>query len=224
MYSRNPGECVYVPDTELTVRADQIAIEAHSTTDARYGRWMYIVHPHMGAQRVKDEGYGDVVQAVALLHDTVEETRKNKDASTHESPNSLLLKLLHDEVPEMQSPSMLVNSSLGVSVLDALIIVDAVDAMTDVPGERRSVKLARAKQNPVARVVDSLGDAGSHIDYNEWKLEQRFRRSSAKKRIKRYKGDQEFHGELPSPEDMEVYLDKERQRVARQLSSKLVLF
>ncbi|HEX5796925.1 MAG TPA: hypothetical protein VFX86_00895 [Candidatus Saccharimonadales bacterium] len=200
MYSRNPAECDYTPDTPLTRRANEIAAVAHDTTGALYGRTDYIQHPRMVAELLKVAGYGEVPQAVGLLHDTIEDTPETED--------SLLFRLL-EEIETLEIPEE------RLFIANSIIVVRAVDALSNRSGDSRQEKIKRVAANPLAGVVKSQGDAESHLEYNRWKLEEGIRRiNSVLPRLRRYtRVQQELEDVQMTPAEMEDYLEAQRAKL-----------
>lgn len=201
MYSRNPGECIYTPETALTETADRIAFQAHEATGAKYGRYPYIAHPRMVAERLKTEGYGQIPQAAGLLHDVIEDTP--------ETYFSVMAKMM-EGANDMDEPDV---RSYAV---DTLIVVQSLVNLTKIPGEHWRVKVARANRNSLSRIVKSKGDAQAHLDYNEWKVDEGIRKPrSVKSRVRRYMLTQEMlaEGQL-NPQELEYIIGEQKKKLA----------
>lgn len=74
----------------LSVRAKRLATAAHLGQCDKIGE-PYIGHPARVAKAVRDEGYSDEVEAVAWLHDVVEDTAVTlDDLRSHGYPPSVV--------------------------------------------------------------------------------------------------------------------------------------
>jgi (p)ppGpp synthase/HD superfamily hydrolase len=63
-----------VAESPLAVEAEAFAADGHAGQIRNYSGLPYIEHPQAVARMVRDAGYGDEVQAAALLHDLLEDT------------------------------------------------------------------------------------------------------------------------------------------------------
>ena len=61
-------------ESPLAAEAEAFAAEGHAGQIRNYSGLPYIEHPQAVARMLRDAGYGDEVQAAALLHDLLEDT------------------------------------------------------------------------------------------------------------------------------------------------------
>ncbi len=63
-----------VAESPLAAEAEAFAAEGHAGQIRNYSGLPYIEHPQAVARMLREAGYGDEVQAAALLHDLLEDT------------------------------------------------------------------------------------------------------------------------------------------------------
>lgn len=119
---------------KLSEKAMLIALEVHAGDRNKHDGEMYTLHLARVYCGVRERGGSEIQQAIAWLHDSIEDTPLNSF--------DLGMRLREQ----------------GVSFEDISAVINGVEAMTKVKGETLEDYYSRVKSNPDARFVKLHGD------------------------------------------------------------------
>jgi (p)ppGpp synthase/HD superfamily hydrolase len=143
--------------------ARQIAISAHGGDRNKHDGEIYLLHLDRVYVNVRDAGGTEVQQAIAWLHDVLEDT-----SMTIQRLGEIFVELIH-------------SHGLRLSIGDDIRVISAVDVLTKMKGESNIDYYHRVKMNPDARFVKLNGDIVDNFRRNHLIADEETRLRMAKK-------------------------------------------
>ncbi len=128
---------------EIVTKAYDIAIAAHHGQTRRDGKTPYYVHPVRVMERIKENGYDLEYQAVALLHDVLEDTEVTvRDLLLRGIPEHII----HAVIVLTKDKELSYETYLGLvkrtELARVVKIADMIDNLADKPSKKQIIKYA----------------------------------------------------------------------------------
>ena len=128
---------------DMVTRAYEIAAIAHARQFRFDGKTPYIEHPWRVMSRLVENGYGTEYQAVALLHDVLEDTDVTaKDLLDKEIPENIVYAVIILTKEDGVDYGVYLDKVRNNELARVVKIADMIDNLSDKPSKKQIIKYA----------------------------------------------------------------------------------